>query len=90
MNGMKMFIELFLLFLECVLKRNCTSSVLKMHSWIGSQLRMAPFRKGGTGKGYAHIFSSRGGEAGLLDSSKDDADRHGDDHDDEDKENYNT
>jgi hypothetical protein len=51
---------------------------------------MAPFRKGGTGKGYAHIFSSRGGEAGLLDSSKDDADRHGDDHDDEDKENYNT
>ncbi|XP_065656034.1 uncharacterized protein LOC136081798 [Hydra vulgaris] len=72
------------LVVECVLKRDCTSSLSEIHSCIGSHLRMAPFRLGGTGKGYAHIFSFQDAEAGLLDSTKDDADRPGDDCDDDD------
>ncbi|XP_047138790.1 uncharacterized protein LOC105844121 [Hydra vulgaris] len=42
---------------------------------------MAPFRLGGTGKGGAHFSNSQDGEAGLNDSSKDDAYCHGSDHD---------
>ncbi|XP_065679296.1 uncharacterized protein LOC100210249 isoform X5 [Hydra vulgaris] len=69
------------LVVECVLKRYSTSSLSEIHSCIGSHLRMAPFRLGGTGKGGAHFSNSQDGEAGLNDSSKDDAYCHGSDHD---------
>ncbi|XP_065641320.1 uncharacterized protein LOC100198635 [Hydra vulgaris] len=69
------------LVVECVLKRYSTSSLSEIHSCIGSHLRMAPFRLGGTGKGGAHFSNSQDGEAGLNDSSKDDAYCHESDHD---------
>ncbi|XP_047134871.1 uncharacterized protein LOC124812375 isoform X2 [Hydra vulgaris] len=69
------------LVVECVLKRYSTSSLSEIHSCIGSHFRMAPFRLGGTGKGGAHFSNSQDGEAGLNDSSKDDAYCHGSDHD---------
>nr|XP_047143008.1 uncharacterized protein LOC105847616 [Hydra vulgaris] len=69
------------LVVECVLKRYSTSSLSEIHSCIGSHLRMAPFRLGGTGKGGAYFSNSQDGKAGLNDSSKDDAYCHGSDHD---------
>ncbi|XP_065648883.1 uncharacterized protein LOC136078056 [Hydra vulgaris] len=51
--------------LECVMKRDCTSTVSEIHSFIGSHLRMAPFRKDETGKSHlsAHFLNSQDEEA---------------------------
>ncbi|XP_065672220.1 uncharacterized protein LOC136090043 isoform X2 [Hydra vulgaris] len=66
---------------EYIMKRDCSSTVSEIHSFLGSHLRMAPFRIGGTGKSHlnAHFSSSQDGEAGLINLIKNDEDHHEDD-----------
>ncbi|XP_065672219.1 uncharacterized protein LOC136090043 isoform X1 [Hydra vulgaris] len=69
------------LVVEYIMKRDCSSTVSEIHSFLGSHLRMAPFRIGGTGKSHlnAHFSSSQDGEAGLINLIKNDEDHHEDD-----------